>query len=271
MKKLILILMLLISYSLSFAQVEGAETIFKPMSDDEYNSIDYINDCIKDWSYNMKEQYGSDAFHWQGEGFYIIKESWKKEHRYGYGIAFLPVNSQFLTSRFVLSHPCFGGPDMYDCFDCVIGTVRRHKEDFYKKCKADLKITKDFYSLIKKFIEKKRDPIMDVSDRFELFYTSKGVPCYYNLYIIYQDKKGHREYFDMLPAECIDNKMRKDPIINEYIELYDTFDSLFTSAYSDCWWDRFGNKNEIEKQCGQYNLKPLHKQSLLMGKEIAPQ
>jgi len=258
MKKQNLILILLISYSLSFAQVEGAETIFMPMSDDKYNTFN-----IKDWSYDMKKQYGSDTFHWQGEGFYIIKTSYKKEHRYGYGIAFLPVNSQFLTSQFIMSYPCFAGPDMYDCYDCVIGTVHRRKENFYKKCKANFKITKDFYNLVKKFIDEKRNPIAEVSKRFELLYTSKGVPCYYNLYIFYQDKNGHREYFDMLPTECIDNKMRKDPIINEYIELYDTFDSLFTSAYSDCWWDRFDNKNEIEKRCGAYDLEPLHKFSKL--------
>lgn len=157
-----------------------------------------------------------------------------------------------------MSYPCFAGPDMYDCYDCVIGTVHRHKEDFYKKCKANFKITKDFYNLVKKFIDEKRIPIKNKPKGFKLLYTSKGAPCYYNLYIFYQDKRGHREYFDMLPAEYIDNKMRKDPIIDEYIELYDTFDSLFTSAYSGCWWDNFGNRNEIEMQCGKYDLEPLH-------------
>src|SRR5574344_964463 len=112
MKNIAFALICLVFYSLPCAQVEGAETIFKPMSDDKYNTF-----AIKDWSYDMKKQYGSDAFHWQGEGFYIAQEIYNKQDQLGIGLAFLPVNSQFLTSRFIMSYPCFAGPDMYDCYD----------------------------------------------------------------------------------------------------------------------------------------------------------
>ncbi|MCQ2054978.1 MAG: hypothetical protein MJY82_06770 [Fibrobacter sp.] len=203
----------------------------------------------------MKRQHEYYSFHWHGEGFYIVRRLHKDKHFYGTAVAFLPVNSVFLTSRFIMTRLDFYSDEVYECDDCILNTIHRHREKMQKMCTANFMITKEFYNLIKKFIDEDRLAIGTASKSTKVFYTPKGELCTYNFFVIYQDKNGNRKYFDMIPSMCIDNEMRKNPIVDEYIELYDTFDSLFTTKYYDCRWDRVSSKEEIIQQCGKCKLE----------------
>ncbi|MCQ2054979.1 MAG: hypothetical protein MJY82_06775 [Fibrobacter sp.] len=242
------VLLCLVFCTLSLAQVENVETAFEPSSSEQFF-------LMEDWVRDMKRQYEYNSFHWRGEGFYIIRELYKDKHFYGTAVAFLPVNSVFLTSRFIMDKLEFYSDDVYECDDCLFNTIHRHREKIKKMCTANFTITKEFYNLIKRFIDEDRPAIVDTSKIKKMFYTPDGSPCYYDFYIFYQDKNGNQKYFHMIPSKCIDNEMRKNPIVDEYIELYDTFDSLFTTKYYDCRWDRVSSKEEIIQQCGKCKLE----------------
>ncbi|MCQ2287427.1 MAG: hypothetical protein MJZ76_11235 [Bacteroidales bacterium] len=243
------VLLCLVFCTLSLAQVEGLETAFKSSSTHRY----FWN--MEDWAQDMKHQHKCNSFNWRGEGFYIIRHL-DNNHFYGTAVAFLPVNSVFLTSRFIMKPPNFYSGDVYECDDCLLNTIHRHREKIKKMCTANFTITKEFYNLIKRFIDEDRLSIGRIATKIvKSFYTPKGDLCTYNFFVIYQDKNGNRKYFDMIPSMCIDNEMRKNPIVDEYIELYDTFDSLFTTKYYDCRWDRVSSKEEIIQQCGKCKLE----------------
>lgn len=209
---------------------------------------------FKESSNKMEYIFEDSSLAWDKNGYYIELQKWANYEGDGRYIAFIPMESRIMTAFFIPMIPCKGGPQMGKCFDCIQKSIVKNKNILYDKCRKMVSISDDLYMLVKNFFTEKKKSLKDASD--DLYFTVSGVPCYYNLYMLYQSKNGSRSYFDMIPSECIDEKMRTSAVIEEYIELYDFFDALFSANFKECRWDNFNNKQEIEEKCGKYNVYP---------------
>ncbi len=70
---------------------------------------------------------------------------------------------------------------------------------------------------------------------------------------IFDGEKYH--YFDMPRPTYIDDNMKKDPRIPEYIEFYNEMAAFIKQDFSECRWDNFGNKDKMIRECGQFNWR----------------
>lgn len=208
---------------------------------------------FKGASNKMEFLFGDRSFTWDKNGYYIEMSKWQNYCGEGSYIAFIPVESRIMTTYFVPLLPCEGGPKMGKCFDCIQNSIVKNKNILYARCIKKIPISEEFHRLIKKFFVEKRKSLADVAEK-DLYFAPSGVACYYNLFMLYQSKNGTRSYFDMIPSECIDDKMRENLEIDEYIKLYDTLNALFSENFKECRWDNINNKKEIEEKCEKYGI-----------------
>ncbi|MBO4437521.1 MAG: hypothetical protein J5791_11635, partial [Fibrobacter sp.] len=70
---------------------------------------------------------------------------------------------------------------------------------------------------------------------------------------IFDGEKYH--YFDMSKPSCLDENIKKDPRISEYIEFYNEMAAFIKQDFSECRWDNFGNKEKMIRECGKFNWR----------------
>lgn len=70
---------------------------------------------------------------------------------------------------------------------------------------------------------------------------------------IFDGEKYH--YFDMPRPTYIDDNMKKDPRIPEYIEFYNEMAAFIKQDFSACRWDNFGNREKMIRECGKFNWR----------------
>lgn len=203
--------------------------------DDDYYTKKFFDDKFLD----MKQR-----------GVYVLLTRWKKKEGFGDFFGFISENSLSMKSYFLLRGQCYD--DSYDCLDCLVEVMHWDTTSLYNKCIKDIPITEEFYRLVKRFFDEKKKSLKDLADNF--YFSKKGNPCYYNLSMFYQDEKGNRQHFNMLPSECIDPEMRKNPVIDDYVKLYDTFTSLFMPSFPNCRWDGYIDRERIVKHCKKHDF-----------------
>ena len=71
--------------------------------------------------------------------------------------------------------------------------------------------------------------------------------------LIFNDENRH--YFNMVKPSCIEDNMKKDPRIPEYIDFYNEMSAFIKQDFSSCRWDNFGNKEKMIRECGKYNWR----------------
>ena len=70
---------------------------------------------------------------------------------------------------------------------------------------------------------------------------------------IFDGEKYH--YFDMSKPSCLDENIKKDPRIPEYIEFYNEMAAFIKQDFSACRWDNFGNREKMIRECGKFNWR----------------
>ena len=83
----------------------------------------------------------------------------------------------------------------------------------------------------------------------------KWHPCLgRDMHMFYYDGNDYF-YFDMDDPICLDDNMKKDPRITEYIEFYNEMAAFIKQDFSECRWDNFGNKEKMIRECGKFNWR----------------
>lgn len=223
-----------------FATGENVKTKFGPSRD----TLSY-----EDLRDKMSFFVGNQAFRWNKEGIYVEMDKWDLTQEFsgdGGFAAFLPANTTSMVMYYVPLVPCEGGPGMGKCRKCLKNSILKNNKSILKKCRKDVQISDSLNLLINKFFAEARKSLNKIPD-WTRYYSKRGEICYSNLFMLSQDKDGKRKFFDMVPPGCIDNEMKKNKIIDEYIYLYDQFYSIFHSNFEECRWENFGDKKQLDK------------------------
>lgn len=191
---------------------------------------------------------GEDYFKWNRNGNYILMRKWnvgKEFYGDGHFASFLPANTRSMVMYYIPPVPCESGPGMGKCRECLKNNVLKNNKPILKKCRRDVHVSDSLYKLVNAFFIENRKSLVDDSETY--LYSKTGESCFHNLFMLSQNKAGKRKFFDMVPPGCIDNEMKKNKIIDEYIYLYDQFYSIFHSNFEECRWENFGDKKQLDK------------------------
>ena len=148
----------------------------------------------------------------------------------------------------------FGGMWSYS-FDTCMGTHIKERNDIvYGFCKKKIPIPESLYAKVKFFLLEKKPSV-------RTYFTD----CFEDLSITYYD--GERNYyFDMSKPSCLDENIKKDPRIPEYIEFYNEMAAFIKQDFSACRWDNFGNKEKMIRECGKFNWRWKDKYPEILGR-----
>lgn len=224
-----------------FATGDDVKTKFGPSRD----TLSY-----EDLRDKMSFFVGNQAFRWNKEGIYVEMDKWDLTQEFsgdGSFAAFLPANTTSMVMYYIPLVPCEGGSGMGKCRKCLKNSILKNNKSILKKCRKDVQISDSLNLLINKFFAEERMSLVDCTKGFDTFYSKRGEYCYSNLFMFSQDESGKRKFFDMVPPGCIDNEMKKNKIIDEYIYLYDQFYSIFHNNFKGCRWENFGDKKQLDK------------------------
>ena len=135
----------------------------------------------------------------------------------------------------------FGGMWAYS-FDSCMSTFIKDKNDIVNLlCTKNIPIPKNLFENMKSFL-------LDSKTSVLTFY------CFGDLSMTYYDGKKNY-YFDMSKPSCLDDNIRKDPRITEYIEFYNEMAAFIKQDFRACRWDNFGNREKMIRECGKFNWR----------------
>lgn len=137
----------------------------------------------------------------------------------------------------------FGGMWSYSFDTCMADRIKEKSDVVYGFCKKNIPIPKLLYVKMKSFL-------LEEKSSLRTYFTD----CFGDLSITYYD--GERNYyFDMSKPSCLDENIKKDPRIPEYIEFYNEMAAFIKQDFSECRWDNFGNKDKMIRECGKFNWR----------------
>lgn len=137
----------------------------------------------------------------------------------------------------------FSGMWSYSFDTCMADHIKEKSDIVYRFCKKNIPIPESLYAKMSFFL-------LEFKPSVHTFFTN----CFGDLNMTYYD--GERNYyFDMSKPSCLDDNMKKDPRITEYIEFYNEMAAFIKQDFSECRWDNFGNKEKMIEECSQYNWK----------------
>ena len=138
-----------------------------------------------------------------------------------------------------------GGLDAkrYDFERCMEKNIKERISTVYDRCRKKIPMPQVLIDKMKSFLLDDKQSIL-----------SRGNDCILSLNMfIFNGEKYH--YFDMPRPTCIDDNMKKDPRITEYIEFYNEMAAFIKQDFSECRWDNFGNKEKMIRECGKFNWR----------------
>ncbi|SMP46370.1 hypothetical protein [Fibrobacter sp. UWB10] len=148
----------------------------------------------------------------------------------------------------------FGGMWSYSFDTCMGSHIKERNDIVYEFCKKNIHIPESLYAKMKSFLLEKKPSV------FTYF-----ADCFEYLSIIYYD--GERNYyFDMSKPSCLDENIKKDPRIPEYIDFYNEMAAFIKQDFSACRWDNFGNKEKMIRECGKFNWRWKDKYPEILGR-----
>ena len=135
----------------------------------------------------------------------------------------------------------FGGMWAYS-FDSCMGTFIKEKSEIVDElCMKKKSISKSLFEKIKSFLLDEKESVLT-------FY------CFGDLNMTYYDGEKNY-YFDMSKPSCLDENIKKDPRIPEYIDFYNEMAAFIKQDFSACRWDNFGNRDKMIRECGKFNWR----------------
>lgn len=136
-----------------------------------------------------------------------------------------------------------GGLDAkrYDFERCMEKNIRERISTVYDLCRKRVPMSPALIDKMKSFL---LDGKQSIDSR----------NCATNLdMFIFDGEKYH--YFDMSKPSCLDENIKKDPRIPEYIEFYNEMAAFIKQDFSACRWDNFGNREKMIRECGKFNWR----------------
>lgn len=208
---------------------------------------DYFDD-VKYLAVHVEEFFETSQLLPDQDGFYIDMGMYDHTLSYGPGngvvIAFVANNSRKLNMLRLLLYPC-EAPGIYKCRKCLKKYIWKDKDDLMEKCTSKSQISDSLYVLLRKFMNENR---MSISGYPLNLYSRRGEQCNMNTFrIIRRSKSGENKVIKMAPPGCIDNEMKMNKEIDEYIYLYEYFYALFHENFKECRWNVFTNKKNFNK------------------------
>lgn len=126
---------------------------------------------------------------------------------------------------------------------CMERNIKEEISTVYDLCKKKKTMPQ---SLIKKM----RSFLLDNRNSLQSWNTQ----CNGRLHMFFYDGKKYY-YFDMDDPKGVDDNLKKDPRIPEYIEFYNEMAAFIKQDFSECRWDNFGNKEKMIRECGKFNWR----------------
>lgn len=208
---------------------------------------DYFDD-VKYLAVHVEEFFETSQLLPDQDGFYIYMGMYDHTLSYGPGngvvIAFVANNSRKLNMLRLLLYPC-EAPGIYKCRKCLKKYIWKDKDDLVEKCTSKSQISDSLYVLLRKFMNENR---MSISGYPLNLYSRRGEQCNMNAFrIIRRSKSGENKVIKMAPPGCIDNEMKMNKELDEYIYLYEYFYALFHENFKECRWNVFTNKKNFNK------------------------
>ncbi len=99
-------------------------------------------------------------------------------------------------------------------------------------------------------IKKMKSFLLDDKKSLESWNTQ----CGGRLHMFFYDGEKYY-YFDMDDPKGVDDNLKKDPRIPEYIEFYNEMAAFIKQDFSACRWDNFGNRDKMIRECGKFNWR----------------
>lgn len=216
----------------------------------ELRTLDYFDD-VKYLAVHVKEFFETSQHLPDQDGFYITMGMYNHSHSYGPGdgvvIAFVANNSRKLNMLRLLPYPC-EAPEIYKCRKCLKKYIWKDKDDLVEKCTSKSQISDSLYALLQKFMDENRMSISGTVKSPLYLYSRRGEQCNWNVFsIIRRNKSGENKIIKMDPPGCIDNEMKMNKELDEYIYLYEYFYALFHENFKECRWNVFTNKKNFNK------------------------
>lgn len=222
-----------------FANGENVKTKLK--KGEYYDDLTYFNE-------QMKNFFREPLLNVNQNGFYLEMGKWRVSQTEILGdggyFAYIPMNSKKMKMFYIPQYQCEDRPSIGKCLKCLENVIWENKRNIYDRCYETKPISDSVAILINKFFDENRLSLRKKNPGN--FYSKRGEQCHDDFYILSQ-KDGVRKIIRMVPPGCIDNEMRKNKIIDEYIYLYDQFYSIFHSNFEECRWENFGDKKQLDK------------------------
>lgn len=138
------------------------------------------------------------------------------------------------------------GPDVRDVVsfrNCMEKNIKEDLSKVYDLCKKERTVPQSLIEKMELFLNE--DKLSVVSHYFH---------CFGSLHLFFYDGDKYH-YFDMDNPSCLDENIKKDPRIPEYIEFYSEMAAFIKQDFSECRWDNFGNREKIISECGKFNWR----------------
>ena len=222
-----------------FATGENVKTKLK--KGEYYNDLKYFKE-------QMTNFFGETLLDVNQDGFYLEMGKWRVSQTEIFGdgsySAYIPVKSKKMKMIYIPQYQCEDGPSMGKCRECLENAIWKNKRNIYDRCYEIKQISDSVAILIKKFFDENRLSLR--KSTLGIFYSKRGEQCHDDFYILSQEK-SERKIIRMVPPGCIDNEMKKNKIIDEYIYLYEQFYSIFHSNFEECRWENLADKKQLDK------------------------
>jgi len=140
-----------------------------------------------------------------------------------------------------------GGLDAkrYDFERCMEKNIRERISTVYDLCRKRVPMPPALIDKMKSFL---------LDDKLSIVNRGPGCRGSSSLdMFIFDGEKYH--YFDMPRPSCLDENIKKDPRIPEYIEFYNEMAAFIKQDFSECRWDNFGNREKMIRECGKFNWR----------------
>ena len=213
----------------------------------ELEKGEYYND-LKYFKEQMTNFFGETLLDVNQDGFYLEMGKWRVSQTEILGdgsySAYIPVNSKKMKIIYIPPYQCEDGPSMGKCRECLKKAIWKNKRNIYDRCYGIKQISDSVAILIKKFFDENRLSLQKSS--LGIFYSKRGEQCCDDFYILSQEK-SERKIIRIVAPGCIDNEMKKNKIIDEYIYLYEQFYSIFHSNFEECRWENLADKKQLDK------------------------
>ncbi len=185
---------------------------------------------------------------------------WEKEKGIFY-VHFYDISDgdEYVRSEYILSlHQDSSETLIYMLYSIDAGELEAKGYDFDRCMEKNIKERiSTVYDLCRKrvpmppaLIDKMRSFLLDGKQSI----LSRGNDCFLSLNMFICDGEKYH-YFDMPRPTCIDDNMKKDPRIPEYIEFYNEMAAFIKQDFSACRWDNFGNREKMIRECGKFNWR----------------